>query len=161
MILAKVTGDKETVQYFLSRSTGVHKEIETSIGKMVLKLQVRIVSQKLRGQVLKNRTGRLWRSITPEQKTALAGRVFTNVEYARIHEYGGTIKHPGGTAFFIGKDGRAVFVSNKSRIANLFRRRTAKHDIKMPLRSFMRTALAEMRPEIVEELKQAVGRALK
>jgi hypothetical protein len=35
-------------------------------------------------------------------------KIGTNLEYARIHEFGGTINHPGGT-FYIGPNG-AVFL---------------------------------------------------
>lgn len=49
------------------------------------------------------RTGTLWRSIAWDRPGKLRRRVGTNVEYARIHELGGSIKHPGGTPFmFIG-----------------------------------------------------------
>ena len=65
------------------------------------------------------------------------GRVGSNLEYARIHELGGVIKHPGGTPYFI-KDGELVFVrkgtSNTLPV-------TKPHDIPMPARPYLRPAL--------------------
>jgi phage gpG-like protein len=54
-----------------------------------------IVKNKLSGQVLKRRTGRLAGSITSAQKIEgqdVVGMVGSNLKYARIHELGGVIR---------------------------------------------------------------------
>lgn len=60
------------------------------------------------------------------------------VPYARIHEFGGTIKHPGGTPYKI-VDGRAVFVS-KAEGADL--PKTKPHDITIRARPYLRPGFA-------------------
>jgi phage gpG-like protein len=62
-------------------------------------------------------------------------------EYAQIHNDGGTINHPGGTAYF-SKSGRAVFVKNETaaRYQSLHlkpMKRTAPHKITIPKRQFI------------------------
>jgi phage virion morphogenesis protein len=69
-------------------------------------------------------------------------QVGTNVIYGRIHQKGGTIKHPGGTAFFIGKDGMAVFMSNSNGWAS-YAPRTRPHDIPMPARPYLGLSKAD------------------
>lgn len=59
------------------------------------------------------------------------------VPYARIHEFGGTINHPGGTPYKI-VDGRAVFVS-KAEGADL--PKTKPHPIKIPARPYIGPAM--------------------
>ncbi len=63
------------------------------------------------------------------------------VPYGRIHEYGGTIHHPGGTAYFWSERlGRMVFLSNKAAAGHDFPR-TQPHDIPIPARPYLRPAL--------------------
>jgi hypothetical protein len=79
------------------------------------------------------------------------------VKYAGIQEFGGTIRHPGGTPYFVPQGGgQAVFVSLKDARAR-FLPRTKPHNIKIPERSFLRSALREMEPKIQSELAAAVG----
>lgn len=63
----------------------------------------------------------------------------TNLDYARIHELGGTINHPGGTAYKIVGPGKAAFVSNANATANM--KRTKPHPIVMPARPFLRPVI--------------------
>lgn len=62
-------------------------------GSLILESHIR--AQKLSGQSLRVRSGRLRSSIThriAKENNDLVARVGTNVIYAKIHEYGGTIK---------------------------------------------------------------------
>lgn len=56
-------------------------------------------------------------------------------DYAAIHQFGGTIKHPGGTAYHAPKGKRAKFIDNVKAAA--FHPRTAAHDIVMPARPYL------------------------
>jgi len=58
------------------------------------------------------------------------------IKYARIHEFGGTIKHPGGTHYRI-VDGRAVFVNKADGRADGLPT-TKPHNIKIPARPYLR-----------------------
>jgi phage gpG-like protein len=63
--------------------------------------------------------------------------VGTSLPYASIHNEGGTIAHPGGTAFFK-KDGKLVFVKNSTARGRKFPR-TRPHKIGIIRRQFMPT----------------------
>lgn len=78
-------------------------------------------------------TGHLRRSITTSV-TSDSVTIGTNVIYAAIHHFGGTIKHPGGTRYVI-RDGRAQFVSNgfTGPTAGV----TKPHNIDMPPRPYL------------------------
>ncbi len=63
----------------------IDAEVRQSIAKSTLKLLIKVKREKLNGQVLNKRTGRLGRSITQkliELSNGVAGIVGTNVEYA-------------------------------------------------------------------------------
>lgn len=130
--------------------------LKATISKLSVKLQARVKSQKLSGQVLNVRTGRLRRSISykvEQQGDEIYGLVGTNVEYARRHEFGmtgdekvrahmRTIKEAFGKSL---KNPKAVMVRAHSRHINA------------PERSFLRSALAEMSEQIQTEIAAAVA----
>jgi hypothetical protein len=81
-----------------------------------------------------------------------------NIKVATAHEYGADINHPGGTAYFIGPDGRAVFVSNEAASADL--PRTAPHKIRIPRRSFIRDTVDQKKRSIVVLSKNLAAQVL-
>ena len=111
----------------------------------------------LGGTGLRVRTGRLRSSISAVLTVGSKVSIGTNVVYAPIHEFGGIINHPGGTAYFIGDDGEAVFISN-ARVAALkagrILPRTRPHQISMPERAYLRPALSAKRAEVLNILRQ-------
>lgn len=136
----------------------VHKAVERSIGRSLLALTRLVKQSKLTGQVLHVRTGRLRRSIHSEMSSTpeeIIGIVGTDVAYARVHEFGftgevnvrqhlRTIKQAFGrsiepTQILVGAHGRHV---------------------SLPERSFLRSALQEMEPEILAGIRRAVVTAL-
>lgn len=77
-----------------------------------------------------------------------------DVKYARIHELGGVIEHPGGTPYLIGEDGLAVFVrKDHPDAADL--PKTKPHQITMPKRPYLRPAADEKYPELAVNVKAA------
>ena len=91
MIDASVTGDERVIASIRSQYQKVITNVEQSIGRLTLKLLTRVKVNKLSGQVLNVRTGRLRRSITyvvNKTPSRITGIVGTNVEYARAHELG-------------------------------------------------------------------------
>jgi phage gpG-like protein len=131
------------------------KAANVRMARLVLELSNKIKFEKLSGQVLKNRTGTLRRSIRPlpvkNNDSVLIGEVVTNLEYARIHEFGGKTK----AHDIFPKKGRALafMMGGKQVIV-----KSVKHPGSvMPERSFMRTALNEMTPQIREVFENAVG----
>lgn len=159
MSSVSVTGTA-VIRRFEGMPEKLRQELNTSIGKLVLKLQRDVQNSKLSGQVLNVRTGRLRRSIAQavsSTEKGVIGVVSTAVEYAPIHEFGfsGTqtvqqhlrlIKQAFGRQL---KAPVSVTVKQHSRAVNL------------PERSFLRSALADMRPEVMAELEAALSRTIK
>jgi phage gpG-like protein len=121
-------------------------------------LQERI-RQKLTGEVLQTRSGALAASIVAsiaEEPQGIAVRIAsTDVKYAAIHEFGGTIpphqivpNKAKALAFVIG--GKQVFATRVQIPA-----------VTMPERSYMRSSLAEMAEAIRDGLSEAVVDGLK
>ncbi len=108
------------------------------------------VLAKLSGGVLNKRSGKLYDSIKQqmvENTTSLFARVYSDgVVYAAIHEYGGTIKHPGSDKFQAWTDGYGGWI---------YAHKTKPHLIPMPERSYLRSTLEEMRSEIIARLTEA------
>lgn len=104
-------------------------------------------------------TGALANSIEVERIEALRARVVVHSPYGAIQELGGTIAHPGGTAYFM-KDGKPVFVSNARPVAASLPR-TKPHNITLPERPYMRPAAAKNREPGKRLMQAAVDRVLK
>jgi len=136
-------------------------QVNSALDRAVLSLAIKmtgLVKQKLSGDVLKVRTGRLRRSIHYEldkQSNRVTATVGTNVEYAKTHELGLTIpahiiqpKRAKALRFEMG--GRIVFAKRVNMPAK-----------KMPQRSFLEASLRQMAPEIQATLLQEVGGQLR
>lgn len=79
------------------------------------------------------------------------------VKYAAIHEFGGTIKHPGGTPYKI-VDGRAVFVSLRNAEPDL--PRTKPHAIKIKKRPYLKPAYIEWQKQQIPRFLQRIAKAI-
>lgn len=116
------------------------------------------------GSAPHNDTGHLKNSIIVTQPDPLRVLVSANAEYAAIHEFGGTINHPGGTPYYIDSTtGLAVFVSKNSgsRILGANLPVTKPHKITMPERPFMGPAARMKRKRVKELVGKAVSIATK
>ena len=108
---------------------------------------------------LRVQTGRLRQSIHARAFGKASVRIGTNLIYARIHEFGGTIRHPGGTAYFpLAEGGEVRWISNKEadRFAakRIFFPRTKPHNIRIPRRSYLRLALRQERHNVRRIIRQ-------
>ena len=91
---------------------------------------------------------------------------YSNLPYADIHNAGGTINHPGGTAYFYNKKrGKAIWVSNRN--AQRYERlygdkmpRTKPHDIPIPQRQFVGDH-KRLESEIAELIEKEIFKAFK
>lgn len=125
---------------------------------LALKLERHIKEDKLSGQVLNVRSGALRRSIftTIESRgdyVVATVASSSDVKYGRIHEFGGTIHVP---EIFPVKAQALHFVVNGK---DVFAKHVKAHDVTMPERSFMRSALTDMRDDIVSEIRKTVEEA--
>lgn len=155
-----IIGKEEVAAGFADRKAAMVGNVQRTIMAQTTLLEAYIKTSKLHGQALNQRTGRLAASVHSaffqESEASFYGTVGTNVVYAAIHEFGGTIHHPGGTAFIIDKlTGRASWISNADPLAATLAR-TKPHDIHMPERSYLRSGLADKRNSINAAIRGAV-----
>lgn len=103
-----------------------------------------------------NDTRHLHDNIVAVQVSNFLSEVQSNAEYAAIQELGGTIDHPGGTPYFIGKDGMATFVSKDGPGAHHHLPVTKPHKITLPERPYLRPATEAKRKEVVDTVQKGV-----
>jgi phage gpG-like protein len=153
MIQGELLGGDELAAVMRVKAPTFQRNFGQAILRLTVELLRNVKDDKLSGQVLNVRTGRLRRSInqrtsgldTPQPE----GVVGTNVVYARPHEYGFKGVVSVKTHMRIQKQafGKAitpveVTVPQHSRRVNL------------PEKSFLRSALADLQPRIKEELER-------
>jgi phage gpG-like protein len=159
MITGQVTGSAQVIERLRSITPNIRSALEQKIQRLTIQLQRKVVADKLQGQVLNVKTGRLQRSINQAMVTSqdsVMGVVSTNVVYAKPHEYGfhGTVtvkQHLRMITQAFGKELKEpvqVTVSAHTMTMNL------------PERSFLRSALADMRGEIQQGINDAVKQGL-
>jgi HK97 gp10 family phage protein len=157
VITAVVVGDEAVIARLAAMGPELRRGLARAVTRLALELQRKVQAEKLTGQVLKVRTGSLRSSINTRVEEGggeVTASVGTNVRYARIHEYGGTIPaHP-----VAAKNARALAFPWKGE--QRFFKRVDIPAVQMPERSFLRSALREMTPRIEEGLRQAVDEAL-
>lgn len=155
MISGTIIGSERIAAKFDRMREQALPKLKRRIARIVTKLQARVVTNKLSGQVLKVRTGTLRRSIHNEvtvSSGSVTGIVGTNMEYAAFHEYGfhgtenvkehmRTIKQAFGQPL---KSPKKITV----------RAHTRKVDY--PEHSFLRSAFADMRQEIMFDMAEGV-----
>ena len=160
----QVTGTDAVLARLNEAPAKIRAAAKVSLDAWAKELAGYIKMTKLSGNPLHRRSGNLSASIVPiSQETAdtVSGGAGggRDIPYAKIHEYGGQINHPGGTAYmFI--QGRVQFVSNVVALSKSWLPRTGPHVISIPERSYMLSSLREEAPEGIAQLKAAVREAL-
>ena len=109
------------------------------------------------------RSNRLRGSIAIE-RTRLRRRIGTNVEYARIQEFGGTVNNPGGVPYMHIGPGRIAFISKK-KVAELESKgrtvkRTKRSQATLPPRPFMRPGYEAGRDPAIKAITRAFERGM-
>lgn len=115
------------------------------------------VERNLSGGVLQQRSGRLAASIdlsVEQSGGAVSATLGSDVPYAAIHEYGGVIP----AHQILPKSARVLAFPWQGR-EGVFRR-VEMPAVQMPERSFLRSAFAEMEPEIRAAMADAASRAV-
>jgi phage gpG-like protein len=165
MITGALIGDKEFVRRLAAMPDAVHAEVERVVTRLGFELQARVQRDKLSGQVLKVRTGRLRNSIAQggtdsrshleSTSDAVYYYVGSNVEYAKFWEKGfqGSVAVKPYMRNLTMVYGRAI--ANPHKVAV----RAFTRQINQPARPFLAPTLAEMRDKIVSELEGALTRA--
>jgi len=129
----------------------VEKTVWAEARKIAIDIAASVKRDKLSGQVLKRRTGTLSRSISQRVEVSTSGRIEmligTNVEYARRHEFG--------------------FSGSETVKAHMRKTKTGAHSVRSharkvntPARSFIRSAIQDMRVQIKDRLEAATREGL-
>jgi phage gpG-like protein len=157
MITAEIIQGKNVPKQLRERGERFESAVAQTVLRLAIKMQG-LVKQKLSDDVLKVKSGRLRRSINysiSNQGNLTTAIVGTNVVYAAIHEFGGSI--PAHTVF--PKTRQALKFSMDGKI--VFAKRANVPTIKMPKRSFLQSSLEQMTPEIRDTLIGTVNRVLR
>jgi len=136
-------------------TSAIENEIISTISLLTPELAAFVVEQKLSGQVLNKRTGKLQESIkalgVTQGENIVTGTVTQDndiASYGIIHEFGGNIpSRTGSPMHWIGDEGESVFA-------------TFARGFTLPERSFMRSALEDFAPHVEEMILLAVARGI-
>ena len=160
MLSIQVSGDTELIARLQKMPTAVHNALVRKVTMLAYELQKKIRTEKLDGQVLNKRTGALQSSIfveVTETSHSVQGKVAAGKEipYAAIHEYGGQTK----PHIIVAKNAEALhfYMGGKE----MFLKSVNHPGSKMPVRSYMRSSLSEMRFEIIEGMTDAVKEGMR
>lgn len=156
IINVTITGQRELVARLAALPTNIRGKVRLAVDGLARKLEAHVKNDKLNGQVLRKVTGALQGSIHSESYDTgekIVGRVFSDksVNYAAIHEFGGTIpdRYPvRAKALSWMAGGQRIFAMKAK-------------GFQMPERSFLRSSLADMKDEIVQTLNAAVQEGIK
>ena len=154
MIHAQVTRGMKLPIALRQAIPALASALEREVLALGLKLSAR-VKEKLSGEVLKVRTGRLRRSIHLEMErssNAITAVVGTNVSYARLHELG---HHVPGHVVQV-RQAKALRFLEPGGV--VFAKQVYVPPYTLKQRSFLQSSLAEMTPEILQRLS-TVARA--
>lgn len=159
MIKGWLIGEASLVRQFTESPHYMQDALNKSVARMALRLARYVKEEKLSGQVLKVKTGRLRRSINHRvvrEGKGVYGYVGTNVDYGRTHEYG----FNGTTSVRASLKLAKYAYANPLQAAKVVYQRTRSKKFVLPPRSFLRSALREMSPEIYAEMCNAMQSAL-
>lgn len=132
--------------------------VARAIARLGLDLQSSVQQDKLSGQVLRARSGTLRDSIavrTRQNGTSVEATVYSDLDYAAAQEYGffGTVGVRASLRQIKEAFGRPI--APKTIGVGAYARR-----MDLPPRSFLRSALDDMSPEIGEQIDSALREAL-
>lgn len=151
MINVSLVGDQVIAARYKALGPQLRTRLADTIYALCIKLVGHIQQDKLQGQVLHHRSGRLQRSIHANpirtEGTKIIGEVGTNVEYAAVHEYGLTVTVSEHLMLVKQAWGRPLKEPKEVTVRA--------HKATYPERSFLRSALKDMAPEIRHALTTA------
>jgi phage gpG-like protein len=155
MFKIQIVGDPNKISDNIrSLGTNAHDIFIKAMQRCVIRLQTKIKFEKLSNQILKyGSPPRLRDSIVTDVQDSgnyITGTVSSNVIYAPIQEYGGTVNLPD------------IYPKNASCLAfvwngkQCFFKKINAHSITIPAHYYMRDSLNESKNSIKEEFDQAV-----
>lgn len=161
MLSIELVGEKKLIDRFNNAGPKAKAELVKAVTGLTLKLESKIKNEKLSGQVLNVITGNLRasvHSIMPVEQTggSVVGHVAQSgdVKYGAIHEFGG--KTQAHDIYPTKAKALAFMVGGKQVFAKVVHHPGSQ----MPERSYMRSALADMRQEALEGMTDAIKRGI-
>ena len=158
MITAKLFGDVAAVDRLRAMRADAVAGVARMVARLGLELQSNVQQNKLSGQLLLVRSGKLRDSIaarTKESGTTVTASVYSDLDYAAAQEYGffGTVGVRAGLRQIKEAFGRPI--APKTIAVGAYERR-----MDLPQRSFLRSALDDMSPEIEEQIAEVLSEAM-
>jgi phage gpG-like protein len=155
-VIIKLTGDTEYAEYIGRLPRLMQEAIGRKMESLATDISERI-KEKLSGEVLQARTGKLRNSIYARIYMGSTNVTMSfgsrgDVSYAEIHETGGFVSHPGVPNTM----NKTMPMSNKMGAINQFSRSTRPHQIPIPRRSYIKSTRDEMLPSINSKLLEAM-----
>ena len=161
MIAAELIGAERVVAFLGLLPPKAMAAIKADVSRLAITLLRKVKEEKLSGQVLKNQTGTLRRSINQRVEVfgqqQVVGSVGTKLSYAAAHEFGfnGPVNVKAHLRMVKKAWGKAVRNPQEHPV------RAFSRQLRLPEKSFLRSAMAEMAPEIRESLEASVAKAMK
>jgi phage gpG-like protein len=156
MITGYLTGDREVVARLKGIPPKTRDLLLTAVAEQAVNLQGYIKTSKRSGDPLNRRSGTLSRSINVLMQTGaneITASVGTNVEYAAIHEFGGTVtvrEHIRRQTQVFGRElSEPIEVTVRA------------HPATYPERSFLRSALLDKALTIRRAFSEVLSEAIK
>lgn len=152
MITLSFSGtDGTVIQRFFGKGAAIVHALATKLQALNFQLQAKIQGEKLQGQVLNQRTGKLAASVRALPVEEEAGQIRGSVQAGGGPAFYGRIQEKGGTSEYdiapVNKQALAFMLTGKQVFAKLV------HHPPLKARPFMSTSLDEMSGEIVEGLQ--------
>lgn len=159
MLDIRIVGDQKVVANLQDMGPRVAEAGLASITRSTVKV-LTLAKRKVSGEVLKNRTGTLRRSINfrvVKGAFQIVGTVGIRLRYAAAHEYGcqKTVTVPEHLRMMRVAWGRPVKQPRKITVG------THKMKMNFPERSFLRSSLRELRSEITADLQASVAKVVR
>jgi phage gpG-like protein len=159
MIAAELIGAERVVAFLELLPQKAMAAIKADVSRLAITLLRKVKEEKLSGQVLKNQTGTLRRSINQRVEASaqeVVGFVGTNLSYAAAHEFGfnGPVNVKAHLRMVKKVFGKAVKNPQEHRV------RTFTRQMHLPEKSFLRSAMAEMASEITESLTTTINKVV-
>ncbi|MGB8366349.1 MAG: hypothetical protein ACLQUZ_05475 [Rhizomicrobium sp.] len=149
-----VAGDAATIARLSRAHQSLFAAVKTALTVEAAALKAR-VQEKLSGEVLQVRSGRLRDAVTAnieiDGDVAHATVAVEGIPYAAIQEYGGTVHLPEIVAE------RAKALAFEIKGEQVFAARARAHDVVIPQRSYLRSSLAERSDAIAAALRDAMA----
>jgi phage gpG-like protein len=155
MLSVEIDGDRELVARFAAMPKAIRAALALKFAALAQRLEDKIRTEKLDGQVLRARSGRLRDSVSSSLDDSGASLFTSGVKYAAAQEFGVSGEESVAAHSRTIKQAFGRAITPKTILIEAFSRQ-----MRLPERSYMRSSLDEMSAEIAQALREAVEEGL-